>query len=142
MNMRYAKYNEIGTVKVDGKEYPCQAEFGCEYLEESDGEESCGFPIEPLRFSRMVNDDFGYLFDGKGIIWVYGQNTKDGDKLFYRSCFKDCATQILLKEESDFNYESLNEHLSGGFQFFRSDTAAGMKAKFCDDSTKKEEVTK
>lgn len=133
MKMRYAKYNEMGTVEVDGKDYPCQAEFGCEYLEESGGKETCGFPIEPLRFSRMVNDDFGYLFDGKGIIWVYGQNTKDGDKMFYRSCFKDCSIQILMKEEPNFDYKSLNKYIH--CEFFSSELAAGFKAKFSDVPT-------
>ena len=133
MKIRYAEYDEIDEITIDDKKYPCQADFGCEYLEESNNKRSCGYPIEPFQFSRMVNDDFGYLFDAKGIIWMYGQNNMDGDKMFYRSCFKDCATQILMKEEPDFDYKSLNKYVH--CEFFSSELAAGFKAKFRDKTT-------
>jgi len=91
---------ETKKITVCGKKFDCKNNFGTEYLEKSDNKESSGFPFEPYKLEKIIDDEHAYLVDAEKIVWTlerpYGE-----EFLFTRWCLRSCMTYI-MQNDDDF----------------------------------------
>jgi len=83
---------KIGFITVEGKPFSCFEAYGFEY-----GDRQRGFPIQPYRYERIIDDTRAYLVDGAGIVWILEHqiiNSIDYGLCFDRPCLRWCLTYI------------------------------------------------
>ena len=75
------------TIAVNGIHYLCNLCYGAEY-----GKAKSGFPFQPYKIEKILDIEYAYLVDAKGIIWV----VMDG--IFTRPCLFYCINYILIRD--------------------------------------------
>jgi hypothetical protein len=102
------KRDEKRFVKVCGDKFICRAQSGVEYIKESGGLFTSGYPFAPFKYQKVILGkylDYGddsrvtvaYLIDAKGIIWV---NYKEG---LSRPCYTACIHYIHAHDPDNYN---------------------------------------
>ena len=84
------------TIKVCDKIYLCEECDGMEYSDIM--ENGAGYPFEPYKIERIIDDKHAYFVDAKNIIWIQWQY-EDGISYFSRPCRAFCLDYIKFHDE-------------------------------------------